>query len=162
MGQEFKLGCGGLHRIGNSEVKREEGLILGDSMGSLMIDGAYQAIHQQRLQTLYPFSAKSATGNTVSEWQFTGSLRPPLNVLKVQKPKAGRSDAGESRVAGGRALEEKRRDVHPGLVAPLGARLGVGALGGRPRSGCVRARSAVLRGAESGGHAVNPTASASG
>lgn len=51
MGQEFKLGCGGLHRIGNSEVKREEGLILGDNMGSLMIDGAYQVRQGQYLRS---------------------------------------------------------------------------------------------------------------
>lgn len=64
---------------------------------------------------------------------------PPLQrTLTRRCPAALAADAGESRVAGGRALEEKRRDVHPGLVAPLGARFSVGALGGRPRSGCVR------------------------
>lgn len=43
----------------------------------------------------------------LSNQQFTGSLRPPLNVLKVQKPKAGRS--GESLLS----VSGKRRSGHP-------------------------------------------------
>lgn len=71
---------------------------------------------------------------------------PPLQrTLTRRCPAALAADAGESRVAGGRALEEKRRDVHPGLVAPLGARFSVGTLGGRPRSGVCAACGAPGR-----------------
>lgn len=71
---------------------------------------------------------------------------PPLQrTLTRRCPAALAADAGESRVAGGRALEEKRRDVHPGLVAPLGAQFSVGTLGGRPRSGVCAACGAPGR-----------------
>lgn len=75
------------------------------------------------------------------EWGF-GLVReeaPPLQrTLTRRCPAALAADAGESGVAGGRASEEKRRDVHPGPVAPPGARFSVGALDCRPWSGCVR------------------------
>ncbi|CAO2627098.1 hypothetical protein LEMLEM_LOCUS19483 [Lemmus lemmus] len=131
MGQEFKLGCGGLHRIGNSEVRHEEGLILGDSIGSLVIDGGYQSDWQGVGGVVRARGGQQGLGLVREE-------APPLQrTLTRRCPAALAADAGESRVAGGRALEEKRRDVHPGLVAPLGARFSVGALDGRPRSGCV-------------------------
>lgn len=64
---------------------------------------------------------------------------PPLQrTLTRRRPAALAADAGESGVAGGRASEEKRRHVHPGLVAPPGARFSVGALDYRLWSECVR------------------------
>lgn len=64
---------------------------------------------------------------------------PPLQrTLTRRCPAALAADAGESGVARGRASEEKRRDVHSGLVAPPGAWFSVGELDSRPWSGCVR------------------------